>query len=56
MGKITRKVKFCWLCDKKLRGSFSEELIIDEHPRTLHKICAKEVKRDLLEGVEYIIL
>ena len=38
--------KFCWICSKKLWGNRSEELIIDGYPRTLHKICAKEVKSE----------
>ena len=38
-------VKFCWLCSKKLYNGHCELLVIDEHERTLHKICAKDVKR-----------
>lgn len=40
------KVRFCWLCGKKLYGNHSEMLTIDRHFRTLHKTCAKEVKKE----------
>lgn len=39
------KVRFCWLCGKKLYGNHSAELVIDDHLRTLHKACAKQVKK-----------
>ena len=37
------KIKFCWLCSKKLYGNHSEVLVIDTHSRTLHKTCAKTI-------------
>jgi hypothetical protein len=39
-------IKFCWLCSKKLWGRHKEVLIIDYYPRTLHKSCAKDIKRE----------
>ncbi len=39
-------VKFCWVCSKKLWGNHKEELVIDGHTRTLHKTCARDVKRE----------
>lgn len=38
--------KFCWACSKKLWGNHKEELVIDGYNRTLHKMCAKEVKKE----------
>jgi hypothetical protein len=43
--EMTSKVKFCWICSKKLWGNSSEVLMIDGYSRTLHKTCAKKVKR-----------
>ena len=40
------KVRFCWLCGKKLRGTYCQELTIDNYPRTLHIQCAKEVEKE----------
>jgi hypothetical protein len=42
---MKNKVRFCWMCSKKLYGNHSEILTIDSYPRTLHKMCAKEVKK-----------
>jgi hypothetical protein len=39
-------VKFCWLCGNKLWGNHSELLVIDGYSKTLHKKCAKEIKRE----------
>lgn len=37
---------FCWLCGNKLWGKSSECLTVDNHLRTFHKTCAKEVKKE----------
>ena len=47
MTKTKNKVNFCWICSKKLWGGHREVLTIDMWPRTLHKMCAKEVKREM---------
>lgn len=48
MGKMSKvhNVRFCWLCSNKLYGNHKEELSVDGHVRTLHKACAKEIKRE----------
>jgi hypothetical protein len=43
---MKKNVRFCWICGKKLWGNHSETLTIDNHPRTLHKTCAKKVKSE----------
>lgn len=39
------KVRFCWECGKKLWNvKLFTKMVIDGYKRTLHKICAKELK------------
>lgn len=45
--KSSNPVRFCWICSTKLWGNHSEVLTIDQYSRTLHKACAKEVKREI---------
>ena len=38
------RVRFCWLCSKKLYGNHHREMLVDEHMRILHKRCAKQIE------------
>ena len=39
-----KPVTFCWACGRKLWNKNKPTVrIIDGHPRTLHKFCAKHV-------------
>jgi len=40
------RVRFCWLCSKKLYGNHFKEIPVDGHVRTLHKACATDVIED----------
>lgn len=35
------RVRFCWWCGRKLRGSTFVEKTIEGYARTLHKACAE---------------
>ena len=39
------RVRFCWVCGKKLWGNHHVEVIIDEHLRILHETCYEDIKR-----------
>lgn len=41
------RVKFCWECGRKLRGSSHVLALVGGHVVTLHEICAQE------QGIEY---
>jgi len=51
MGKKPR-IRFCWLCGRKLRGNHFVETVIDEHPRIMHKACAKWAEREQAKDLE----
>lgn len=38
------RVNFCWQCGKKLYGNHFEEIEVDGYTKTVHKICAKNMK------------
>jgi len=38
------RARFCWECGRKLYGNHYKEIIVDGHPRILHKQCAKMYK------------
>ena len=40
-----RPTSFCWLCGRKLwHKNKPTVLVVDGHPRTLHKFCSKRVE------------
>ena len=44
-----KPTSFCWACGRKLWNKNKPTVrIIDGHPRTLHKFCAKDV--DFMSG------
>ena len=43
------RTRFCWLCNRKLRGNHHVEKMIDGHPRILHKDCGKRAEAGLAE-------
>lgn len=45
MTKPKPRSTICWLCGKKLyQARIFVEVVIDQHPRILHKSCAKELE------------
>jgi len=42
------RVRFCWECSRKLQGNHHVEMVIDGHPRILHKSCAKAYQKTKL--------
>jgi hypothetical protein len=47
-----RKIRFCWLCGRKLQGNYYAEIEVDAHIRILHKSCAKIANTEAAE--EYL--
>jgi hypothetical protein len=39
------RVRFCWLCARKLRGNHFTEIEHDGHLRIFHKSCAELAKK-----------
>jgi len=40
---VTPRVRFCWLCGKKLRGNSFAERDVDGHVRILHLTCSNSL-------------
>ena len=43
------RVRFCWLCGRKLWGNKHVETFVDGHIRILHKACHQKIERGLDE-------
>ena len=53
---MKNKIKFCWLCGKRLQGISFEKLTVDEYPRIFHKACAKYIEKScdfIQKGKQY---
>lgn len=40
---VTPRIRFCWLCGKKLRGNSFIERVVDGHTRVLHLKCSSSL-------------
>jgi len=43
---MTKPIKSCWWCNRKLWGGKGVIKMIDGHPRILHKICLAQIRED----------
>ena len=50
MGKFKMPPKprlpFCWHCSRRLYGTISVTVIVDDVEHIVHKACAREMERD----------
>jgi hypothetical protein len=46
------RVRFCWVCSRKLRGNHFAEILIDEHMRITHKACAEYARVEMAKERE----
>jgi hypothetical protein len=50
---IKPRAQFCWHCGNQLyQRKIYVEVVIDGHPRILHKTCAKELENGEFENEE----